>query len=286
MSIIEAVFFGILQGITEFLPVSSSGHLVVARHFFGLKDVPAVFDVVLHLPSLLAVIIFFRKKIARLFAILFRWIFRKPAVEYAADAETDLISGNDETGRRTILAVIVTTFVTGVLGVFSSKMLPELPVKAVFAGFIVTSFLLIASGMVNRAKNGKPDQTGEGKGISLKQAVVTGIAQGFGTLPGISRSGSTIAGSLFSGMDRAAAGEYSFIISIPAILGAFVLELKDFDGMASSVGAASVIAGCAACFAAAYLSLAFLMKLIKKGRLEWFAAYLIPLGLYGLIFVK
>ena len=108
--------------------------------------------------------------------------------------------------------------------------------------------------------------------------------QGIGTFPGISRSGSTIAGALFGGLDRAAAGEYSFIVSIPAILGAFVLELKDLDKVGTSIGAAPVIAGCAAAFAWGYISLTALMKIIKKGRLEWFAAYLIPLGIAGLIF--
>ena len=110
--------------------------------------------------------------------------------------------------------------------------------------------------------------------------------QGIGTLPGISRSGSTIAGALFCGVDRSLAGEYSFIISIPAILGAFILELKDLGEVSSTVGAAPVIAGCAAAFATGYISLTFLMKMIKKGKLQYFALYLMPLAIFGLIFLK
>ena len=122
------------------------------------------------------------------------------------------------------------------------------------------------------------------KGISWKQAIVVGFMQGVGTLPGISRSGSTIAGSQLCGINRAAAGEYSFIVSIPAILGAFVLEIKDLGQMSSMVGAAQLAAGCLSAFISGYFALAVLMKIIKKGKLEWFACYLIPLGIAGLIF--
>lgn len=118
------------------------------------------------------------------------------------------------------------------------------------------------------------------------QAVVIGFMQGVGTLPGISRSGSTIAGAQFCGVERSAAGEYSFLVSIFAILGAFVLELKDLGEVSSSIGAGVVVAGCAAAFVSGYFALACLMKIIKKGKLEWFAAYLIPAGILGMIFLK
>lgn len=108
--------------------------------------------------------------------------------------------------------------------------------------------------------------------------------QGIGTLPGISRSGSTIAGAQLAGVDRKSAGEFSFIVSIPAILGAFILEAKDLGEVSSSVGAEAVAAGFIAAFVAGYISLSFLMKLIKKGRLEWFAVYLVPIGILGLLF--
>jgi undecaprenyl-diphosphatase len=108
--------------------------------------------------------------------------------------------------------------------------------------------------------------------------------QGIGTLPGISRSGSTIAGAQFCGVNRAAAGEYSFIVSIPAILGAFVLEAKDLGEVGSTIGIIPVVVGCLAAFIAGYFSLAVLMKIIKKGKLEWFACYLIPVAILGLIF--
>ena len=104
-------------------------------------------------------------------------------------------------------------------------------------------------------------------------------------LPGISRSGSTIAGALLCGVDREQAGEFSFLLSIPAILGAFVLELDDLDAIGDSVGVAPVVAGCVAAFVAGIFALSVLMKIVRKGKLEWFALYLIPAGILGLVFL-
>lgn len=286
MTIIQGILLGILQGIAEFLPISSSGHLAVAQQLFGLSDVPLLFDIVLHLATLAAVILYFRKKIAKLFVILWQWLMHKTSAEDGDD--TDILAGNTERGRRTIIAILVTTVVTGAIGVFTSKLIPDMSLKVTAGGFIVTAALLIISAFIEKRRKAAQKTFSSAsdmhKGINVAQAALIGVMQGIGTFPGISRSGSTIAGALFGGLDRAAAGEYSFIVSIPAILGAFVLELKDLDKVGTSIGAAPVIAGCAAAFAWGYISLTVLMKIIKKGRLEWFAAYLIPLGIAGLIF--
>ena len=281
MTIIQGILLGILQGIAEFLPISSSGHLAVAQKLFGLSDVPLLFDIVLHLATLAAVILYFRKKIAKLFVILWQWLMHKTSAEDGDD--TDILAG-----RRTIIAVFVTTIVTGAIGVFTSKLIPDMSLKITAGGFIVTAALLIISAFIEKRRKAAQQTftptSDTHKRINVAQAALIGVMQGIGTFPGISRSGSTIAGALFGGLDRAAAGEYSFIVSIPAILGAFVLELKDLDKVGTSIWAAPVIAGCAAAFAWGYISLTVLMKIIKKGRLEWFAAYLIPLGIAGLIF--
>lgn len=284
MTVIQGILLGVLQGIAEFLPISSSGHLAVAQKLFGLDDVPLLFDIVLHLATLAAVILYFRRRIAELFIILWHWLLQKTPAKGGDD--TDILTGNEERGRRTIIAVLVTTIITGAIGVFTSKLIPDMSLKFTAGGFIVTAALLIVSALIEKHRQAQksPAVADEPKAINIAQSAVIGIMQGLGTLPGISRSGSTIAGALFGGLDRAAAGEYSFIVSIPAILGAFVLELKDLDKVGTSIGAAPVIAGCAAAFAWGYISLTVLMKIIKKGHLEWFAAYLIPLGIAGLIF--
>ena len=284
MTVIQGILLGILQGIAEFLPISSSGHLAVVQKLFGLEEVPLLFDIMLHLATLLAVVLYFRKKIWTLLCVFGRLIARRPAPK--AVNKDDLLCGTEARGRMTILAVIITTVVTGAIGVFTSKLIPDMPVKVTCAGFIVTAILLVFSSIIERRNSSAVKNSAEkNDGIKWYQAIVIGVMQGFGTLPGISRSGSTIAGSQLCGVNRAAAGEYSFIVSIPAILGAFLLELKDFAEVGSTVGAAPVIAGCAAAFAWGYISLAVLMKIIRKGKLEWFACYLIPAGILGILFL-
>ena len=284
MTVIKGILLGILQGIAEFLPISSSGHLAVVQKLFSLEEVPLLFDIMLHLATLLAVVLYFRKKIWTLLCVFGRLIVRRPAPK--AVNKDDLLCGTEARGRMTILAVIITTVVTGAIGVFTSKLIPDMPVKVTCAGFIVTAILLVVSSIIERRNSGAVKNSAEkNDGIKWYQAIVIGVMQGIGTLPGISRSGSTIAGSQLCGVNRAAAGEYSFIVSIPAILGAFLLELKDFAEVGSTVGAAPVIAGCAAAFAWGYISLAVLMKIIRKGKLEWFACYLIPAGILGILFL-
>lgn len=268
MSIIQGILLGILQGVAEFLPISSSGHLQVAQNLFGLGEVPLLFDVFLHLATLFAVCLFFWRKIWKLIKALGSWIARKEPTE------------EDLADRKMIIAIILSTIVTGVLGVVTSKLIPEMSIKVTCAGFLVTSLLLIVSAKLEK-KNTDGNTT-----VTKKQSLFIGFMQGIGTLPGISRSGSTIAASLLCGVDRSVAGDYSFIISIPAILGAFVLELKDLGEVSETIGAAPIIAGCAAAFAVGYISLTLLMKMIRKGKLQWFAAYLIPLGILGMIFFK
>lgn len=293
MTVIQGIVLGIVQGITEFLPVSSSGHLAAMQKLLALNDVPLLFDIVLHLATLAAVILYFRKTIASLFVVLWRWIMRKEMTGRAGVDAGDVLSGNDERGRRTIIAVFVTTLITGAIGVFTSKLIPALSLKVTAAGFLATAGLLVLSALIEKRRTNAGTETAgfdahgtrkTHEGISLVQAAVIGLMQGLGTLPGISRSGSTIAGALFGGLDRAAAGEYSFIVSVPAILGAFVLEVKDLDKVGTALGIVPVIAGSVAAFVSGYIALSFLMKIIKKGRLEWFAFYLIPLGIAGLLF--
>lgn len=286
MTILQSILLGILQGIAEFLPISSSGHLAVAQNLFGLDDVPLLYDVMLHLATLLAVVIFFRRKIGRLFVIFFKWIFRKPFFE--EEDFDDILSGTESRGRKTIIAVILSSIITGGIGIFTSKLIPELSIKVTCAGFVVTSALLIFSELIAKrsSKLNQNQSPKDKKGISALQALFIGFMQGVGTLPGISRSGSTIAGAQLCGVDRTAAGEYSFIVSIPAILGAFILEAKDLGEVGVNIGAVQVIAGCISAFVFGYLSLAFLMNLIKKGKLYWFACYLVPAGILGMIFLK
>lgn len=268
MSIIQAVLLGALQGVAEFLPISSSGHLTLVQHLFGLEDIPLLFDISLHVATLLAVIIVFRRLILDLLCTAFRWILRKSTEE-------------DKPKLQMILSLIAATAVTGVFGIVLKKIIPDLPIQVVFAGFIVTAMLLFISSKISKKNEGK-----EVKNISLIQGLITGAAQGIGVLPGISRSGITISAALAAGIDRKTAGEFSFLLSIPAILAAFVLELGDLGNMTQSISIQALLLGCLAAFAVGIFALKFLLALIRKGKLEWFAYYLIPLALICFIFVR
>ena len=294
MTIVQSVILGALQGVTEFLPVSSSGHLAIAERLFQVGDVPPLFNVMLHVATLLAVVIYFRKVIGRLLMILFRAIGQKDEPMNSrpiTDAKIATLAPNEQAGRYTIIMIIMSTIVTGAIGMVTSKMLAGISLAHICVGFLVTAGLLVASSVVDKIRcvhraaiNGVSGER-HLTGINWWQALIVGFAQGVGTLPGISRSGATIAGALFSGVDRRTAGDYSFIVAIPAILGAFLLELKDLDVVAGAVGLLPLLVGCAAAFVAGYLALAWLMNIIRRGRLEWFALYLIPAGVLGLIFL-
>ncbi|MBO5691905.1 MAG: undecaprenyl-diphosphate phosphatase [Spirochaetaceae bacterium] len=278
MSVLEGILLGLLQGIAEFLPISSSGHLAIAQELFNLEDVPLLFDVFLHLATLGAVVLFFRKRIWSLLQVVGRWIARRSLPEDKADLQT-------------ILALLLGTLVTGIFGIFLSDVVEDIDEKLICVGFFITAGLLIFGDAMEERRRKKRlaadlDATvGKASGVKPLQGLGIGLAQGFGVLPGISRSGSTIAGALLCGVDREQAGEFSFLLSIPAILGAFVLQLEDLDEIGSAVGIAPVVAGCISAFIAGIFALSVLMKIVRKGKLEWFAVYLIPLGILGLIFL-
>lgn len=261
MSFFQSILLGALQGFTEFLPVSSSGHLAVVESFMKLEAVPVLFDILLHIATLLVVVIAFRNRILGIIISLFK----------RNDANSE-----DEANRKLFLMILVSTFFTGIIGLGLNGLEVENYLPVIFILFILTGVILIGS----KFWGGKIDYSS----LGLKQGVITGISQGLGVLPGISRSGITISAALLSGMNREKAGEYSFLISLPAILGAFILEFKDVEGLLVMVNPMIIGVGMLSAFIVGMLSLKILLKLIKNGNLYFFSFYLIPLGILGLIF--
>lgn len=264
MSIFKAIVLGVLQGIAEFLPVSSSGHLVVARNLMDLGEVPNLFDIFLHIATLIVVVFVFRKKVFELFRSLFRWIGRKS-------------DSSDRSNLKTIVLILVATFFTGLIGVIIEKMDFFQNPETVSVFFIITALILWMT------KYAKPKK--DYGDVGAKEGVILGIAQGLGVIPGISRSGITISAGFLGGMNREKAGEISFIISIPAILGALVLQLKDSGRLFAEVPLSSLLIGFFTTMIVGYFSLVLLMKLIKGGRFYLFSFYLLPLGILGLLFL-
>lgn len=261
MTLIEAIALGALQGATEFLPVSSSGHLVVAKELFGAATVPVLFDVLLHVATLVAVVTVLRGQVMAFLRAIWRWIRRHP-------------EDSDQVYLRLVPIIVVTTVITGVMGVGLDRLFDIRNPTITSALFLVTAVLLV----LTRWSRGTRDLAG----IRWLDAGILGVAQGFGVLPGISRSGVTISAALYSGMDRRTAGEYSFLLSIPAILGALVLTLRDAGALGAQVGVAPIVAGCLSAAVVGYVALRALLRLVRAGRIYLFAAYLIPLGIWGL----
>lgn len=262
MSIFQGIILGLLQGVTEFLPVSSSGHLVLARAIMGLEEIPMLFDVLLHVATLIVVMWVFRARVWSILLALGRLLLGKRREE-------------DTPALQLALKLIAASAITAVIGLGVSALEVREAPGIVSLLLIVTALILIVS---TRGKGGRGiDDIGWGR------TLIMGFAQGLGVFPGISRSGITIGTGLLSDLDREAAGEFSFLLSIPAVGGAFLLSLKDVVELGSAVPAASLIAGFLAALLAGYASLKLLLWLISDGRLWIFAIYLIPVGIWGLI---
>lgn len=258
MTILQAIILGAIQGLAEFLPISSSGHLAIAEYFFGQQELPILFDILLHLATLFAVCAVFAKRIGKLFCVLGRWCIRRTKPEDTADL-------------KMILAIFIATAVTGVIGFLLKDLVKNIDIRVIPLLFIVTGIFLIFSSKY-KAKT-------EIKVPTPISAIVVGFAQGIGVFPGISRSGSTIVASILSGINRETAGEFSFLLSIPAILAAFILELKSADILIEGVSISAIIVGMLTAFIIGFFSLKLLLRLIKKGKLMYFAFYLIPMGI-------
>ncbi|OQY35633.1 MAG: hypothetical protein B6241_00120 [Spirochaetaceae bacterium 4572_59] len=263
MTYFQGIFLGVLQGVTEFLPVSSSGHLLMMRNILGLGEVPVFFDILLHVATLIVVVVMFRKKIIELLASLYKWGVRK-----ADDA--------DKRNMKLIGIILICVFITGVLGLFIQSLDLGSTPKVVFPLYLVTAVILW---MTRKASSGKTYDN-----LTLTDGIITGIAQGIGVLPGISRSGITISAGLYRKMDRDVAAEYSFLISIPAILGAVILDMKDASDVLSLVSVPVLAVSFIVTIISGFLALSLLVRLINSGKFYYFSFYLIPLGILGLIF--
>ena len=268
MGFIESFFLGVLQGIAEFLPISSSGHLAVAKELLHLRDVPMFYDIILHIATLLAIFIVYWKTIWRLITTSVRFIFRKTTEA-------------DKSDLNFIAAVLIATCFTAVIGFALKDLVENLPVKIISLLFIVTGILLLVCDKFAENKTAVASVAVENKNttIKLRSAVIVGIVQGLAVFPGISRSGSTISAGLLCGIRRSRIAEFSFILSIPSILGAFILDLVGSRTVPLNVGLGELAVGFIAALLTGIISLKLLTKLLQKAKLRVFSFYLIPFGI-------
>ena len=260
MNILQSIVFGIIQGVTEFLPVSSSGHLLVARIVFGIQEMPILFEVFLHLSTLVVIIVVFRVRLREILRSLYRFLARK-------SEETD------SENLRLFLWIIYASIVTAAIGLILSLVVEDMYVhpRIVSVLFFLTGLLLV----VTYFTKGKKDY------LKMKfwDAIVVGFAQGLGVLPGISRSGITISASLIREIDRRRAGEFAFLVSIPAVLGAFFLKIREAEALFEQVQPLVLLVGIVTSFVIGLVSLLLLLRVVQRGRLYLFSIYLIPMGI-------
>ena len=271
MSLLSSILLGLIQGVAEFLPISSSGHLAIAEHLLdmsGASDIPEFFDVLLHLGTLLAVFAAYWSDIRDMVLEFFRGV-------------SDLVHRTTPTpvppARRLILLIIVGTL----------PLLIVLPVKDLVEGLadnmyfvagalIVTGFLLFAS---DRVKKGRKTE----KTATILDVLLVGVGQAIATCPGISRSGTTITAGCFVGFDRKFAVRYSFLLSIPAILGANVLSLKDALGTVVWAEVPVYLVGVAVAALVGYACIRLLKMIADKGKFGFFAYYCWIVGALTLV---
>ena len=271
MDIIQAIILGIVQGLTEFLPVSSSAHLVFVPEILKVQS-SLVFDTILHVGSLVAVVIYFWKDIIHMLTSFFSSLMDIPRRQFREGIKEDKF-------KKLAWFVIIGTIPAGLAGVLFKDFFEGLFNDVFIVGFflIITGFLLWGSEMMSRRVDNKTSL----KEMSVKNSILIGIAQAFAIAPGISRSGATISAGLFLGIERELAARYSFLLSIPAILGAALVQVKDISSI--DVGTAVIIAGFLAAAVTGYIAIKIVLKLIQEKNLLIFAYYCWIIGPIAMI---
>jgi undecaprenyl-diphosphatase len=262
MTFLDAAILGIIQGLTEFLPVSSSGHLVIGQAVLGLNMPGISMEIWLHFGTLLAVLIYFRKRIISLIASVTRPTKEKSHRE----------------NRFILVALLLGSIPAAVVGLALKSFIETAFDSPAFAGG-----MLIATGLILLLTRW---YGGGSKDIKLSRGFAIGLAQAAAILPGISRSGSTIACGMFLGVKPATAAEFSFLLAIPAVGGAFLLDLISSKGGLFSDGKLALyLSGTIIAFVFGILSIHYLLKIVKKGRLYFFGFYCLVVGAVSLVYL-
>jgi undecaprenyl-diphosphatase len=274
MNSTEAIILGIIQGLTEFLPVSSSGHLVLFQQLFGLKEAELFFDVCVHLGTLLAVMVVFRQEIKNIILALMRLI------SSTGSKKTILQKIESDPNLKMALLIVIGSIPTAVLGFLFRGIADRL-----FASAFIVGLMLMVTGLLlwlTRWAATRVEQPGTDR-LTPKNAFIIGVVQGLAIIPGISRSGSTISIALLLGIRREMAARYSFLLSIPAIIGAGLLSFK--EGLSQTDQAIQIsLLGAVAAALVGYGALKSLLHVVKKGRLHLFAPYCWTAGILAIVF--
>jgi undecaprenyl-diphosphatase len=273
IDILQAIVLGIVQGLTEWLPISSSGHLALVQLAMDL-EIPIFYDVILHIGTLAGVFAIYRRDIA---GILRSTVAFGEGSSKRKSIEEEVAKYPQ--GRRMLWLIILGTIPTGIIGLafrsfFESSFYDPVSIAV---GFIITGALVLVTGLM---KSGQ-------KKLGSADAILIGIGQGISIFSSISRSGATLSAGLFRGVEREQLVRYSFLLSIPAILGAAAIDVVAMDeqqkAQLASIGAESYIAGTVVSAAVGYASIRILIKLVIKGKFYLFAFYCFAIGVVTLL---
>ena len=263
MELIKAIILGVVQGLTEFLPISSSGHLVLGSHLLNFQEQGIAFDVFVHLGTLLAVVMVFRRELLVM--------VRAPFLALAG-------RGNEEERHYLLwdLYVVLATLPAVGAGLFLKD-----SIEGIFANLLLVYCMLALTGCAMLLARYLPER---GKPLNASRALAMGCAQALAIFPGLSRSGSTIFVGMAVGINREVVARFSLIMSIPAILGAVVLQLGDLiEAPPSSEVMLLMASGMAASVVSGYFAIVLLLDIIRRNRLHWFGYYCLLLSAGGLI---
>ena len=272
MTYLMSVILGFVQGVAEFLPISSSGHLTLFQHFFGLAEPDNLFNVLLHFATLLAVCIYYFRDVVEMVTEFFRAV--------AALFSRKRQGGEIPEARRMVLLVIV-----GTLPLFVSMLVKD-NVEALGASPVFVSCALLITGCILFLSDRMAGGRKTARNATLKDVLLVGVAQGLATVPGLSRSGCTISAGMARGFDRKFAVRYSFLMSLPAVLGATILEVKDvleMEGGLVSGLMPKYLVGMAVAGVVGYFSIRLVNLLAAKGKFGAFAYYCWAAGVLALI---
>ncbi len=263
MTLLQSIFLGLLQGLTEFLPVSSSGHLALAQYVMQLPDVPVAYDVLLHISTLIAVIIVLRPEIKTIYI----------------DTVRALSTKRIDTIPKLVWFIIIGSIPAIFAGLFLETYMEQIfsSVKLMSFGFLFTGILLSIASRIKKGNRNLAD-------MKWKDSLLIGTFQAIAILPSISRSGSTISGSIFSGFSSSAAFTFSFLLSIPAILGAALLHADELL-LISRADMIPYVCGFIAAFISGYFALRIFKKVLISNKLHIFAYYCICLALLILFLI-
>lgn len=264
MTIAQAIVLGIIQGLTEFLPISSSAHLVLVPKFFNWQNPTVTFDVFLHFATFLAVLSFFWKEVVQIIKAFFQTLLKRN-LKIAQ-------------GKLAWLLLIGTIPAAG-MGYFWGDFFENL-----FKNPLTVSYLLLITGILLWTCERKTQKNRKMENIGLMDSLVIGLAQGFAIAPGISRSGSTISAGVFLGLNREAAAKYSFLLSLPIILGTTIFEARNLP-LDFSINL-PLIFGFVFALISGYLGIKYLLKYLQRGNLNIFAYYCWSVGIISILLLK